>query len=210
MNNTLYFPIPEEAISYLKKKDKKLSVAIDRIGEIKRPINPDLFSALVNSIVGQQISTKAQKTVWNRIKNGVGVVTPKSIHEFDREELKSFGLSYRKVDYIKDFSAKVYTNEFDIESLTEMTDDEVCKQLSSLKGIGNWTAEMLMLFSMQRQNILSFGDLAIIRGICKLYGHKEVDKVRFEKYRKRYSPYGSVASLYLWAISHEDFVVRKS
>ena len=208
MNNPLYFPIPDEAIDYLKKKDKKLSVAIDRIGVIQRTVNPDLFSALVNSIVGQQISTKAQKTVWGRIKNGVGEVTPENIHQFDREELKSYGLSYRKVDYIKDFASKVYHKEFDIESLTHLSDDEVCQQLSSLKGIGNWTAEMLMLFSMQRQDILSFGDLAISRGLCKLYGHKEVDKKRFDRYRKRYSPYGSVASLYLWAISHEDFIIK--
>ncbi|OHX63993.1 DNA-3-methyladenine glycosylase family protein [Flammeovirga pacifica] len=200
-----FFTITDEALLYLKKKDKKLGVAIDKIGVIQRAVNPDLFSALIRSIVGQQISTKAQTTVWNRITNALGEVTPQNIHHVDRDQLKSFGLSYRKVDYIKDFGTKVYLKQFDLEALINMSDEEVCKELSSLKGIGNWTAEMLMLFSMQRENILSFGDLAIIRGMCKLYGHKEMPKERFEKYRKRYTPYGSVASLYLWKISHEDY-----
>ena len=82
-----------------------------------------------------------------------------------------------------------------------MTDEEVIKELSSLKGIGVWTAEMLLLFCMQRPDIVSFGDLAIIRGMRMLYRHREIDRKKFDRYRKRYSPYGSVASLYLWAIS---------
>ena len=82
-----------------------------------------------------------------------------------------------------------------------MADDEVIAALSSLKGVGVWTAEMILIFCMQRQDVVSFGDLAILRGMRMLYRHREIDKAKFEKYRKRYSPYGSVASLYLWEIS---------
>ena len=82
-----------------------------------------------------------------------------------------------------------------------MTDEQVIRELSSLKGIGVWTAEMIMTFCMQRPDVVSYGDLAIIRGMRMLYRHREIDKEKFIRYRKRYSPYGTVASLYLWAIA---------
>lgn len=82
-----------------------------------------------------------------------------------------------------------------------MTDNEVCNRLSSLKGLGTWSAEMLMLFSMQRPDILSFGDLAILRGLRMIYHHRRIDRKLFEKYRRRFSPYCSVASLYIWAVA---------
>ena len=82
-----------------------------------------------------------------------------------------------------------------------MDDDEVCRHLSQLSGIGTWSAEMIMLFSMQRPNILSFGDLAIQRGLRMIYHHRKIDRKLFEKYRKRFSPYCSIASLYLWAVA---------
>lgn len=82
-----------------------------------------------------------------------------------------------------------------------MTDEEVIEALSSLKGIGVWTAEMIMTFCMQRPDIVSYGDLAILRGMRMLYRHRQIDKVKFRRYRKRYSPYGTIASLYLWAIA---------
>ena len=82
-----------------------------------------------------------------------------------------------------------------------MTDEEVCNRLSSLDGIGVWTAEMLMLHSLQRPDILSFGDLAVQRGLRMLYHHRKITRELFEKYRRRYSPYGSVACIYLWAVS---------
>jgi DNA-3-methyladenine glycosylase II len=95
----------------------------------------------------------------------------------------------------------VVSNEFDLDSLHSMPDEEVCVRLSQLDGIGVWTAEMLMIFSMQRSDVLSYGDLAIHRGLRMVYRHRTVDKATFCKYRKRYTPYASVASLYLWAVA---------
>ncbi|MEG6523450.1 DNA-3-methyladenine glycosylase family protein [Desulfotomaculum sp. 1211_IL3151] len=83
-----------------------------------------------------------------------------------------------------------------------MSDEDVCKRLSQIKGVGVWTAEMLMIFSMQRMNVISWGDMAIIRGLRMLYHHREITPKLFAKYKKRYSPYATVASLYLWQISH--------
>lgn len=197
----MYLEYGEKETEYLKSRDKKLGEAIERIGHIYREADTDLFSAVVHQIVGQQISTAALTTVWNRFREKVGTVTAETILNCTREELQSCGISFRKVDYIRDFAEKVQSGEFDIEALYAMSDEEVAAELSSLRGIGVWTAEMLMTFCMQRQDIVSFGDLAILRGMRMLYRHRKIDKEKFLKYKKRYSPYGTVASLYLWAIA---------
>jgi DNA-3-methyladenine glycosylase II len=188
-------------IDYLKSKDKKLSLAIDKIGIIRRTVNPDLFSALVNAIVGQQISSKAQVTIWQRITDALGTVTPKALLALSEAEIQSFGISFRKASYIRAAAENAENGTLDINALHSKSDSEVCVELARLPGVGIWTAEMLMLFSMQRPDILSYGDLAIHRGMRMLYGHEKITKPLFEKYRRRYSPYGSVASLYLWAIA---------
>ncbi len=198
----MYFIYHDNEIEYLKKKDKKLAYAIETIGKIDRAVIDDVFSALINSIIGQQISTVAHKTIWERLKAKLkNNVNPQAILALSDDDLQSIGISYRKVDYIKSVSEKVLDKSFDIENLVNLSDDEVIKELSALNGIGVWTAEMIMIFSMQRRNILSYGDLAILKGMRMLYGHKEITKELFAKYHKRYSPYASVASLYFWAIA---------
>ncbi|MCL2192899.1 MAG: DNA-3-methyladenine glycosylase 2 family protein [Treponema sp.] len=187
--------------AYLKERDKKLGAAIDTIGPIRREVFPDFFSALVNSIVGQQISTKAHMTVWKRIKSGLVEITPQKILACTESELQSYGITFKKVSYIRDAAEMIEDGRLDIDALRSKTDKEVCKELVQINGVGIWTAEMLMLFSMQRQDILSYGDLAILRGMRMLYRHRKITRQIFEKYRRRYSPHGSVASLYLWAIA---------
>jgi len=197
----LYFEYDEKSIDYLKIKDPILGKAIDIIGRIERPVQADLYESLVNSIVGQQISTAAHKTIWKRIQDFYGEVTPQKICSTPLENLQKFGISFRKAEYILENSQKVLTGELDIKALKTKGDEEIIKELSALKGIGIWTAEMLMIFCMQRPNIVSYGDLAILRGMRMLYRHRKIDKKLFAKYQRRYSPYGSLASLYLWAIA---------
>jgi len=188
-------------INHLKERDKTLGAAIDKIGPIRRSVNPDIFSALVNSIVGQQISTKAQVTIWERMKAGLGKITPEAVLARSEAELQSYGISFRKASYIRGAAERVAAGSLNIRALRRKPDAEVCEELVQLDGVGIWTAEMLMLFSMQRADILSYGDLAIHRGMRILYRKDEISRELFEKYRHRYSPYGSVASLYLWAIA---------
>lgn len=195
----------EEEREGLKKKDKKLAKAMDEIGEIKREINPDLFESLVNNIVGQQISMKAQDTIWKRFLDHFSAITPENLYNASLDEIQSLGISMRKATYIHRAAEKVHSGELDIQKLWAMSDEDVSKTLVSLDGIGPWTAEMLMIFSMGRKDILSFGDLAIRRGMMNLYGHKDITKERFEKYRKRYSPYGTLASMYLWELSKDNY-----
>ena len=197
----MYFQYSEKEISYLKSKDKKLAEVIERIGHIDRSVDPDLFSSVVRHIIGQQISTKAQKTIWERLMQSFGDVSPKMIADASVERLQALGMSFRKAEYIKDFSEKIVTNEFDLNALEHMSDAEAITALTSLKGIGVWTAEMILLFCLQRPDILSFGDLAIVRGMRMVYHHRKIDRKLFEKYRRRLSPYGSVASLYFWEVA---------
>ncbi len=195
------FAYGEREINHLKARDAVLGRAIDQIGHIDREVNPDLFESLVNCIVGQQIATKAHQTIWNRMKTELTAITPQTIDALSAEEIQRFGISFRKAGYIKNAAASIRNGELDLYALYGMEDDAVCKQLSGLKGIGIWTAEMLMTFSMQRPNVMSYGDLAIHRGLRMLYHHRRIDKRLFEKYRRRYAPYASVACLYLWAIA---------
>ncbi len=196
-----YFQYGEKEIEHLKKVDKRLATVIDKVGMVERAVIPDLFTALVNAIIGQQISTKAHKTIWKRMQTELQKISPVAIDNMPLEKLQQFGTTFKKAAYIKSTARKIITGEFDINSLYSMSDKEVCTKLSELDGIGIWTAEMLMLFSMQRPNILSYGDLAILRGLRMVYRHKEIDKEKFNKYWKRYTPYASVASLYLWAVA---------
>lgn len=198
----MYFKYSKKETDYLKKKDKVLGKAIDTIGKIKRPIDSDLFSSVIHTIVSQQISGAAKATVWNRLVSKVGQdFTASSILAISRDEIQSCGISFRKTDSILDFAEKVDSGEFDLEILPSLDDNEVIRRLSNLKGIGKWSAEMLLLFTMQRPNIISFGDLGILRGMRILYSYDEVDRQTFDRHATVYSPYGSVASLYLWAIA---------
>lgn len=195
------FAYGEDEVAYLAARDPKLAEVMAAVGHIEREVHPDLFAALVNCIVGQQISTKAQTTVWNRVLEAFGEVTPEAMAACSDEELQRVGISFRKVGYIKGAAARVLSGEVDLVALAELPDDEVCRALSALPGIGVWTAEMLMTFSMQRPNILSWGDLAIQRGLRMVYHHRRITPELFAKYRRRYTPYCSVASLYLWEVA---------
>ena len=197
----MYFEYGENEITYLRNKDKKLSEVIDQIGMIEREVDTDLFSAVVHHIIGQQISTKAQTTIWQRMKETLGEVNAETILSADISKLQSLGMTFRKAEYIKDFARKVHEGVFDLETVAQMSDEAAIKELASLKGIGVWTAEMILLFCLQRPDIFSYDDLAIQRGLRMVYHHRKIDRKLFEKYRRRFSPYCSVASLYLWAVA---------
>jgi 3-methyladenine DNA glycosylase/8-oxoguanine DNA glycosylase len=198
--NMQYFQYGETEINHLRKKDKKLGAVIDQVGFIKRPVNPDVFSSLVESIVSQQISSKVAETVCLKLNNLYGMGA-EQLTALTVEEIQSCGMSMRKAGYVKGVADAAVSKTIDFETLSEMSDSDVIKTLTALKGVGVWTAEMLLIFSLMRPNVISYGDLAIRRGITRLYGLKELPKDRFERYARRYSPYCSVASLYLWHIS---------
>ena len=197
----MYFTYGEPELSYLRQKDKRLCEVIDRVGHIDRAVDTDLLSSVIHHIVGQQISTKAQATIWQRMRDTLGEVSAETILAAGVPKLQGLGMTFRKAEYITDFAEKVHTGAFDLDAVEHMSDEDTIRELSSLKGIGVWTAEMILLFCMQRPDIFSFDDLAIQRGLRMVYHHREIGRERFEKYCRRFSPYCSVASLYFWAVA---------
>ena len=196
-----FFQYGDKEIEYLKKRDTILAKAIEELGFIKRTITKDVFTSLIESIIGQQISSKAATTICKRLVELVGTVTPENIFATNIEDIQKCGMSMRKAGYIKGIAESVINKELVLDEFPSLSDDEIIKKLSALSGIGVWTAEMILIFSLNRMDVLSYKDLAICRGIKNLYGLDELTKKDFEKYRETYSPYGSVASLYLWAKS---------
>ncbi len=197
----MYFEYGEAELSYLRQKDKRMCEVIDRVGHVERTVDTDLFSSVVHHIIGQQISMKAQATIWQRMHDALGDVNAEAIIAAGVPRLQALGMTFRKAEYITDFAQKVHSGAFDLDAVGHMSDEDAIRALSSLKGIGVWTAEMILLFCMQRPDVFSYDDLAIQRGLRMVYRHRAIDRKLFEKYRRRFSPCCSVASLYLWAVS---------
>ncbi|KYZ75341.1 DNA-3-methyladenine glycosidase [Anaerosporomusa subterranea] len=198
---TKLFEYGQTEIDYLTNVDQTLGAAIERMGRVEREVIPDLFTALVHSMVGQQISVKAAHTIWCRMQERFADITPQAMATATVEAIQQCGMTTRKAGYIKSIGETVTRGEINLAELYELPDDTVIKRLSTLRGIGVWTAEMLLLNSLERPNVVSWGDLAIRRGMINLYGLTGISKQQFAQYKKRYSPYGSVASLYLWQLS---------
>lgn len=198
-----YFSYSTVETDYLSAQDPALGAVIARMGHIDREVIPNLFTALINSIAGQQISGKALATVWARLCDRLSEITPNSVLAAGEDGLRACGLSGRKAGYMLAAARAVQDGTLNIHSLVDKTDAEVIQTLVALPGVGRWTAEMLLIFSLQRPDVLAFDDLGIRKGLCRLYGWDEVTREQFEDCRARFSPYGTVASLYLWALAAE-------
>ncbi len=196
-----YFIYSDDELGYLKSRDNVLKDIIESIGLIKRSVNKDPFQSLISSVISQQISTKAAVTVKERLYNLTDGLNITKLNDINIEELKQCGMSYRKAEYIKGIIDSKLENKINFDSLESMSNEEIIKLLTSLRGVGKWTVEMLLIFSLNRKNILSYDDLGIRRGIIKAYNLESIDKKEFEKFREIYSPYCSIASLYLWEVS---------
>ncbi len=212
MTNSIYkkFEITKEQKDYLSSKDLTFGKLIDVVGDIDSSYIPDFFTALVNSVVCQVISYKTATTIWNRVVNLVGDINVENVLLVNDEDMRKCGLSKSKVLYIKNIANAFEHKEinFDFEN---MSNEEVIKELKKIKGIGNWTAEMFLTFSLFRKDIISYGDLAIRRGIEWLYEiDHELTKNEFKEYEKMFSPYNTIASLYLWEITLRKLFDYKS
>jgi DNA-3-methyladenine glycosylase II len=194
-----FFPYGTPETEYLKKRDPRLGAVIGSAGMIRREMDPDPFGALLKSIVGQQISGKAASTVWDRLLHRLGAIAPETVAAAGEERLAACGMSRKKAGYLTAAAAAALRGEVDFGGLSSLSDREVVARLTVLPGVGVWTAEMLLLFSLGRRDIVSFGDFGIRMGMRRVYGLSGIDRRTFEELRGVYSPYGSVASLYLWA-----------
>lgn len=200
----MIFAYTDDELNALKRKDKRLAKVIEKIGRIEREGDENLFSSVIHHIIAQQISTKAQESIWARFCGLFKTLGAKAVLSAGAEKIRSCGISARKVEYILDFARKVQSKEFDTQQIATMSDENAIKELVKLRGIGVWTAEMILLFCLQRKDILSYDDLALQRGLKMLYGldlNAKISKDEFAKFKKKFSPYASIASLYLWELA---------
>ncbi len=195
-----YVEYSKEAIQTLCKRDAMLKSAIERIGPIRRERTPNVFVSLVHSLVAQQISTKAAQAIWNRLYDATEI-NAKVLSAMDESALRELGLSGRKALYIRGAAQAVVSGALDIKALDTMSDEKVKESLCALYGVGEWTAEMMMIFSLGRPDVLSERDVGIVRGIKWVYGLDALTPAFIQSLKTRVSPYGTVASLYFWAVA---------
>lgn len=185
----------------LKEKDPLMKKVMETISLPPRTRTPDLFQSLLKTIVGQQISMKAQETIWQRFQEAFPQCTPKTISMAPLDTLRGLGISGSKAAYLKGTATMIHQGALDLDALPLASDEEVLEALTKLPGIGPWTAEMVLIFTLGRKDVLSYGDLAIKKGLMMLYGHDTLSKKQFHVYQQRFSPLGTLAALYLWEIS---------
>jgi DNA-3-methyladenine glycosylase II len=187
----------------LLRRDPVLAALIRKHGPcgLAAAQRADHFSALVRAIVGQQLSTKAAATIHRRLiaLAGGGPAIPASLERLTDAQLRSVGLSRQKTAYLRDLCAKVGGDEVRLDALERMSDDEVIVELTKVKGVGRWTAEMFLMFRLHRPDVLPVGDLGIVNAVKNVYRlRKKPTPARIMKIGEAWRPYRSVASWYLW------------
>lgn len=194
----------------LATADPAMAALIERVGEIdlktrlrrrseERPA--DAYGALLRAIVGQQLSTKAARTIYGRVCDLFGGTTPspEQLLEASEKDLRACGLSGRKVEYIRDLAAHVLSGELELERLGDLADQEVIEEIVAVRGLGQWTAEMFLIFHLERPDVLSGGDLGIRKAVQIEYGLEEMPTPqRVLEIGEAWRPHRSLASLYLW------------
>lgn len=191
----------EQQLRELCARDKKLAAAVERIGPVYRAVTPDLFCALCKNIIAQQVSDKAFQTVWARFAQAAGEVTPQRVLALGEEHARALGMSGKKAGYLVEAARRFATGELSAQTLVQLDDEAFSQALCALPGVGRWTVQMLLIFCLQRPDVISYDDFGIRKGICLLYGHRELTRAQFERYARRYHPNGTLASFYLWAIA---------
>ncbi|MCM3236197.1 DNA-3-methyladenine glycosylase [Heyndrickxia oleronia] len=190
--------------------DPILQQLMKLIGPLNIKISDDPYQALLRSIVGQQLSAKVASVLNERLKKlSNSNLSPETILALSDEQLREIGISYRKISYIRDLSEKIAKKELLFEQFSFMGNETVIQQLTQVKGIGRWTAEMFLIFSLGRLDVLSLLDIGLQRGVKWLYSvSKESDgKKLLEEKGKIWAPYQSIASLYLWEVVNQEYVV---
>ena len=188
------------AIVHLKKSDPILRGIIERIGPCRMDYGPAEFSSLAEAIVYQQLNGQAAATIFKRFAALAGEpLTPERILRLSDEQLRGVGLSKQKSAYVKDLATKTRDGLLDFAKLPDLPDDEVIKHLTQVKGIGVWTAQMFLMFTLKRQDVLPTGDYGVQAAIKKHYRKRKLPKPKeMEKIARPWAPYRSVACWYLW------------
>jgi DNA-3-methyladenine glycosylase II len=188
-----------KAQRHLSRRDPVLKRLIKQVGPCTLVVNPDGFSVLVRSIVAQQISSKAARSISARLAESIGGIHPKKLLKAKDETLRAAGLSVAKTRAVRDLAEKVHNGALPLDRLPDMPDEEVIECLLPVRGIGRWTAEMFLIFSLGRFDVLPVGDFGLREGVRRQYELEEQPgKHELEKLAEPWRPYRSIATWFLW------------
>jgi DNA-3-methyladenine glycosylase II len=193
--------IPPEAVSQLRRADPVLAGIIDRIGEFEPYHEPDLWRSLVDAIVSQQLSIRAAATIVGRVAatSSNGFPTPEEILALEEEVLRTCGLSRAKVAYVRDLARRWLDGSLDPDRIPDLEDEAIIAELTQVKGIGRWTAEMALIFTLRRPDVLPVDDLGFRTAVQRAYGMDMRPKAaELRALAEPWRPFRSIATLYLW------------
>ena len=189
----------EDACSQLIRQDRILKKIIPKFKDSGVVSRGDPFLTLARSIVGQQISVAAAQAVWNRFEASMTKVSPKKVLSMDVETLRSAGLSYRKIEYVQDLADHFLYKGLAKTKWQTLDDEEVIRELTSIRGIGRWTAEMFLIFNLKRPNVLPLDDIGLLRAISiNYFSGEKVTRAEAREVGENWAPYRTVATWYLW------------
>ena len=189
----------EDARKHLIKKDRVMKRLIPQFGDACLQTRGDAFVTLARSIVGQQISVKAAQTVWNRFALLSETITADSVFKLKVDDMRAAGLSVRKVEYLVDLALHFDNGAVHVKAWEAMDDEAIITELTAIRGIGRWTAEMFLIFHLMRPNILPLDDVGLINGISKSYFSGDVvSRSDAREVAAAWAPYCSVATWYIW------------
>lgn len=200
MPKSLSYTLESPEVRHLRGADPVLGALIERIGPLEQRLEDDLYASLAGSIVAQQLSDKAATTIWNRLVVALGGdPSPERILTAGDAILRGAGLSGSKTSYLRDLAGRVASGSLDLAHVATLPDEDVIAELTTVKGIGRWTAEMFLIFSLGRPDVLAIDDGALRTTVAWLYRlDGEDSRAAIERVGEAWAPYRTCASLYLW------------
>ena len=207
MNTSTHWnDVIHSATAYLRDIDPIMANAIERVGPCTLIPSPQLFETLVDAIISQQISVKAADAIMKRLRIAIhaeedGTITPDTLMSLEEDTLRAVGLSPQKMRYIRDLTERVANGELDLERLIELDDESVITELVKVKGIGRWTAEMMLIFSLGRPDVLPVDDLGFLEGVREAYSLEARPTAKEMRERgEAWRPYRTFATWYMWGV----------
>ena len=198
-----------EAGLELLKRDKIMQVLIKKFGRPDFNQGQDYFQSLLRSIVFQQLSGKAAQTIYERLLNlmpKTSNLCPNEVLKLDKDEMRKAGLSFQKINYVRNLADYFENNSLQKKDVEEMTDEEISKELIKIKGIGQWTVDMFLMFTLNRADILPYKDLGIQKGIMIILNMKNLPSIKeMENCSRKWRPYRTIACWYLWRMVDDRF-----
>lgn len=206
LDNTILLKRSSAEISFLCSVDNKLAKAIDLVGDLTYRLHLDPYIFLIETIISQMLSNKVAAILIQRMHQLSDTpLSPEIVLRITTEELRAIGLSNQKAEYIQLLTKSVISNQLNFSALINLSDDEIIKQLTALRGIGNWSAKMYLIFHLNRPNVIPYEDGAFIQAFSWLYSINHPPKSEIENIAKRWSPHASIAARYLYKLLDKGY-----